>query len=285
MNNLLSNIWKYTIFLITNKRVYVAIIAVYYLTIPGVNEIGISYILLAGNITGFLFEIPSGYLADIIGHKRTLILSRIFAVISSVFYLIAGNIWPLIVGSIFLSLSAAFTSGTGNAFMQETLRAVNKQDEYARIMGKIKSLGFLIPLVISSLVPFLSSISIKGPFVIGLIMDVIGLLVAISFVAPRVPQKQINELGLFNILKVINEGHKLGFLKYSVYTGVMGGLLFAIGNYRGPYQSTLGVPLIYFGLFFALGRVFASILLWFSGSIQKIFTMKRFFLLKHYYLQ
>ncbi len=277
MNNPLSNIWKYTIFLITNKRVYVAIIAIYYLTIPGVNEIGISYILLAGNIAGFVFEIPSGYLADIIGHKKTLVLSRIFAIISSIFYLVAGNIWALIVGSIFLSISVAFTSGTGNAFMQETLKAAKKQDEYANIMGKVKSLGFLIPLIISSLVPFLALISIKGPFVIGLIMDIVGFLIAISFVNPNIQQDKIKEFGLGNILKVISEGYNLGFIRYTVYTGVMGGLLFAIGSYRGPYQMSAGAPIIYFGLFFALGRVFASVLLWFSGTIQRVFTMKQFF--------
>lgn len=280
-NRLFSNIWKYTVFLITNKRVWVAIIAVYYLSIPGVNEIGVSYILLAGNITGFLLEIPSGYLADRIGHKKALVLSRIFAVISSLFYLISWNIWSLVLGSIFLSASVAFTSGTGNAFMQETLRALGKEDSYARIMGKIKALGFSIPLLISAFVPFLAGYSLRAPFIAGLIMDIVGLIVAFMLVSPPVVEaEKVKELGIRNLVEVIKEGFRIGFIKYAVYTGILGGLIFAIGNYRGPYQEFAGASVIYFGLFFAAGRLFASILLWFSGSIQKIFSMKQFFFMQ-----
>lgn len=280
MDNVLSNIWKYTVFLVTNKRVWVSIIAVYYLTIPGVNELGISYIILAGNIAGILLEVPSGYLADIIGHKKTLIISRIFAVLSSVFYLISGNIWLLIIGSVFLSMSVAFTSGTGNAFMQETLRSAGRQDEYAKVMGRIKSIGFSLPLLISAVVPFFAGIDIRIPFVIGLVMDLIGLIVALSFVQPIVKPGHVEEFNMKKIAGIIKEGHRLGFLKYAVYTGILGGLIFAIGNYRGPYQESVGATIMYFGLFFAMGRVFASILLWFSGNIQKKFTMKQFFFMQ-----
>lgn len=280
MANVLTNVWKYTIFLITNKRVWVAIIAVYYLTIPGVNELGISYIILAGNIAGIIFEIPSGYLADIIGHKKTLIISRVFAILSTLFYLVSWDIWSLIIASIFLSMSVAFTSGTGNAFMQDTLRAAGREKDYARIMGKVKALGFSIPLIISTIVPFFAGISMRAPFVVGLVMDIIGFVIALTFVTPKVVQNPIKKPSISNFVSVFQDGRKSGFLKYAVYTGVLGGLIFAIGNYRGPYQASAGAIVAYFGLFFGAGRLFASIMLWFSGSIQKRFTMKQFFLLQ-----
>jgi len=64
-----GNIWKYTLLLIANKRIFVAILGAYYLTIPDVNAAGIGIILLAGSLAGFVFEIPSGYVSDKIGHK------------------------------------------------------------------------------------------------------------------------------------------------------------------------------------------------------------------------
>jgi len=275
--NILTNIWKYTIFLITNKRVFVAIIAVYYLTIPGVNALGISYILLASNITGFLFEIPSGYLADKIGHKKTLVLSRIFSVISSVFFLAAWNLPSLIVAGIFMSLANAFTSGTGSAFMHESLRSIGRDQEYGKIMGKVKSLGFSIPLFISVSVPFLVAIDIKWPFVVGLVMDLIGLVVSLTLVSPISQKVGIEEVGLKNFKKILTEGNKLGYLKYALYSGVVGGLLFSIGSFRGPYQEAAGVAVMYFGLFFGAGRLFASFLLWNSVHLQRLFTLKKFY--------
>lgn len=277
-SNLESNFWKYTIFLITNKRVWVTIMAIYYLTIPGVNEIGISYVLLAGSITSVIFEIPSGYWADTIGHKNALIFSRILAIISSVFYLISFDLITLIIASIFLSLSIAFTSGTGSAFLRETIYALNRKDEYAKIVGRIKSLGFAIPLLLSAVVPFFVKIDIKIPFLVGLIIDIIGLISAFSLVSPTQTKIAIKELGLKNLISIIKESYKIGFIKYSIYTGILSGLIFAIGNYRGPYQASFGVDIAIFGVLFTIGRLLASVLLWFSGFIQKIFSLKKFFL-------
>lgn len=277
-NSLESNIWKYTVFLITNKRVWVSIIAIYYLTIPGMNAMGISYIIFAGNIAGVLFEIPSGYWADIIGHRKTLVLSRIFAVISSVLYLFSSNIWHLIVGSVFLSLSIAFMSGTGTAFLRETVNALGKKEQYTKIMGRVKSLGFALPLLLSTFIPFLVNIDMRLPFAIGLLVDLIGLVAALMFIEPNNKKVKIPELGKVNIKKVLLESYRIGFLKYSVYTGILGGLIFSIGNYRGPYQESFGVDVALFGIFFTVGRLFASVLLWFSGTIQKVFSMQTFFL-------
>lgn len=275
-----NNIWKYAIFLITNKRVWVSIIAIYYLTIPDIDTMGISYIILAGNIAGVLFEIPSGYWADIIGHRKTLILSRVLAIISSGFYLFSNNIWQLIAGSVFLSLSVAFTSGTGTAFLRETVNAIGKKEQYPKIMGRIKSIGFAFPLLLSTFIPFLVSINMKMPFIIGLIIDLIGFFVALSFIEPSIKEEKIKELGILNLKPILIESYRIGFLKYSVYMGILGGLIFAIGNYRGPYQQSFGIDIALFGIFFTAGRLFASIVLWFSGSIQKILTMKAFFLLQ-----
>jgi len=109
--SLKHNIWKYTLILIANKRIFVAILGAYYLTIPGVTPKIIGSILLAGSLSGFLFEIPSGYMSDKIGHKLTLVISRVLMLVSTIFFLVANNITFLIIGAIFLSASIAFQSG------------------------------------------------------------------------------------------------------------------------------------------------------------------------------
>src|SRR3989344_3349293 len=157
-----GNIWKYTLLLIANKRIFVAILGAYYLTIPDVTPEGIGIILLAGSLAGFIFEIPSGYVSDKIGHKTALVLSRLFMLVSTLFFLFASNIIFLILGGVFMSMAHAFHSGTGSAFMHETLRGLKREKEYAKVMGKISSIGFAIPIVFMVLTPFLVSISFKA---------------------------------------------------------------------------------------------------------------------------
>ena len=123
-----SNIWKYTLFLIANKRIFVAILGAYYLTIPDVTPESIGIILLVASLAGFIFEIPSGYVSDKIGHKTALVLSRLFMLASTLFFLFASNLGFLILGGVLMSMANAFHSGTGSAFMHETLQGLKREN-------------------------------------------------------------------------------------------------------------------------------------------------------------
>lgn len=274
-----SNIWKYAIFLITNKRIFVAILGAYYLTIPGVTPKGMGLILLLGSLAGFIFEIPSGYVSDKIGHKAALVLSRILALISTLLFLLANNIVFLILASIFLSVSHAFHSGTGSAFIHETLRGLRRENDYAQVMGKVGAIGFAVPIVLTVITPFLVSVSFKTPFLIALIIDLIGVLVALSLTTPAISQEEIDEIRLTNFRQVMGEGYRLNFFAFAIFSGVMSGILFSLGIFRAAYQLFLEVPVIWYGVFFGVGRVFASIMLAYSGKLKEktsIFSFYRF---------
>ncbi|MEW6617078.1 MAG: MFS transporter [Patescibacteria group bacterium] len=272
-----SNIWKYTLLLIANKRIFVAILGAYYLTIPDVTPKIIGVILLAGSISGFIFEIPSGYASDKIGHKYALIISRVLMLLSTIFFLVADDIIFLILGAIFLSMSSAFHSGTGSAFMHETLRGLNREKDYTKVMGKISSIGFAVPIIFMVLIPFLVGVSYKTPFLIALVVDLVGLLAAISLVIPPVPQEHIKEIGATNFKQVVKEGYHLNYFSIALFSGIISGTLFSIGGFRAPYQILLEIPVIWYGVFFGIGRAFASLILAYSGKIKKYVTLLSFY--------
>ena len=272
-----GNIWKYTLLLIANKRIFVAILGAYYLTIPDVNAAGVGIILLAGSLAGFVFEIPSGYVSDKIGHKQALVISRIVILLSTILFLVANNIIFLILAGIALSTGIAFHSGTGSAFMHETLRGLQREKDYASVMGKISSIGFAVPIVFMVLVPFLVSISFKLPFAIALIVDLVGLFAAIALVTPAVPQEEIKEIGVTNFRQVLREGYHLNFFTFALFSGIIGGVLFGVGGFRAPYQTFLEIPVIWYGVFFGIGRAFASLMLAYSGRIRAITTIYSFY--------
>ena len=275
-----SNIWKYALFLIANKRIFVAILGAYFLTIPDVTPQGIGIILLAGSAASFILEIPSGYISDKIGHKQALIFSRILILLSTTLLLFAENIFFLILGSIFMSAGAAFLSGTGSAFMHETLQGLKREHDYTRVMGKISSVGFAMPIVLMVLTPFLVSISFKAPFALSLVIDLIGLIAAISLVTPPVSPKHIEEIGVTNFRQVVQEGLRLNFFAFALFSGIVGGLLFTVGGFRAPYQMFLGIPVIWYGVFLGIGRALASLMLAYSGKIKERFTIYSFYKLQ-----
>ncbi len=263
--------------LIANKRIFIAILGAYYLTIPNVTPKIIGIILLAGSLSGFIFEIPSGYVSDKIGHKQALIVSRVLTLLSTIIFLMANNISFLILASIFMSAGGAFHSGTGNAFMHETLQGLKKERDYTKIMGKISSVGFSVPIILTALVPFFVSISYKTPFVIGVIVDLIGLAAAISLTVPPVPPEHIKEIGTTNFKQVLREGYRLNYFSIALFSGIVSGTLLSVNGFRAPYQTFLALPVIWYGIFFGIGRGFASLMLAYSGKIKKTTTLPNFY--------
>lgn len=277
--DLRSNIWKYAVFSIANKRVFIAILGAYYLSTPGVTPKGVGIILLAGSLANFIFEIPSGYVSDKIGHKQALVISRVFVLFSTVFFLLANSISFLILAAALMSIGHAFHSGTGSAFMHETLKGLRREQDYASVMGKIGAIGFAVPIALTVAVPFLVSVSFKLPFVVSLVVDLVGLAAAVSLIAPPVPLEHIKEIGVTNFKKVIQEGHQLKFFSFALFSGIVAGTLLGVGGFRAPYQTFLAIPVIWYGIFFGLGRALASLMIAYSGKIKtsaSIFSFYKF---------
>lgn len=275
--DLTGNIWKYCLILIANKRIFAPILGAYYLTIPDVTANTIGIILMVGSLSAFLFEIPSGFLADKLGHKQIIVFSRLLMLIATILFLISDSVPLLIAAGIFFSASFAFFSGTGSAFMHDTLRALGREKDYAAVMGKISSLGFAIPIVLMVTVPFLVSISYAAPFIISLITDTIGLIAALLLKVPPVAESEVAEVKATNFVQVMQEGWRLHFFSIVLFTGTLSGFLFAVGGFRAPYQVLLEIPVIWFGVLFGLGRAGASILLVYSGRLKAYFNLLSFF--------
>src|SRR3989344_3280687 len=213
-----GNIWKYAVYLVTNKRTFMPILGVYLLTVPGATAQSVGLMVLVGFLSSFLFEIPSGYVSDRIGHKTALIFARISLLLSSLFFLVGTEIYVFLIGSALLNIGMAFHSGTGAAFMHETLRALGREKEYSKILGRISAIGFAVPIALIVVLPFFASISYKVPFMLVVLVDIIGLLVTASFVVPSGSRTEIKEIGIANFRKVLREGWESGFFKYAVFT-------------------------------------------------------------------
>jgi len=119
-------------------------------------------------------------------------------------------------------------------------------------------------------IPFLVSISYTIPFAIGLGLDVLGLVVALSFVRPAVPLERVAEQIDANIVEVIRQGRALRFFRIAIFSGLISAIMFGFDGFRAPYQVFLGVPVIWFGVFFGTGRMLAALMLAYSGKLHKL---------------
>ncbi len=253
-----SNIWKFSLYYITHRRIYWPLLTVYFLSFPDNTAQQVGLFLAIGQIGGFIFEIPSGYISDKIGHKQALILSKILLLASTTLFVIGGNVYIFSLGAILFTAGFAFNSGTFGAFTHEVLSALKKDHQYSKIIGSIRSKSFIVSAILLAALPFTVAINFKLPFIIALFFDFIGLLITLSFVVPRQTKFQVEEINKTNFKAVFKEGRVLRFYPIAIVMGLITSIIISCGAYRDVYQQFLGINIIYLGIFMALSRLISS---------------------------
>jgi MFS family permease len=161
--------------------------------------------------------------------------------------------------------------------MHETLTALGREKEYSTIMGKISSIGFGVPIILTILIPFFVEISYKIPFLVMGVVDIIGLIAVLSLTRPPVTAEHIEEIQTSNFKMVMKEAYSLNYFTIAIFSGILSAFLLGTAAFRAPYQVYLGVPVIWFGVFIGLGRALASFMLIYSGKMEKYFTLASFY--------
>jgi MFS family permease len=76
-----------------------------------------------------LLEVPSGYMSDRLGRRKTLIVSGIAGLASGILLALGGSFAIFAAGQILLGASMASSSGTDEAMLYESLKATDREDE------------------------------------------------------------------------------------------------------------------------------------------------------------
>lgn len=76
-----------------------------------------------------VLEVPSGYLSDRIGRRKTLILSGLAGVVAGGMMTVGEGFWVFALAQIPLGAHLAFASGTDTSLLYESLRTAGREDE------------------------------------------------------------------------------------------------------------------------------------------------------------
>ncbi len=241
-----SNLWKYFLIIFTNRRNFIPILSVYYLTLPNTHANEIGLFTGIGYFAAMVMQMPSGWIADHYGQKNTLIFAKILIIFSSIFYLVADNFYVFTLGSICMSLGLeAFSSWTTASFLKWTLEKLGRWNEFKKISSRISGDVALYSILFIVGLPLLTEIDIRLPLFIGLFIDIIGLLIALSLFPVHI---KIEKNDRKWILTIFREMRGTGFFPFAVFSAVISGFLFADNAYRWPYLIELGYPLAFIGL-------------------------------------
>ncbi|MDD5936409.1 MAG: MFS transporter [Clostridiales bacterium] len=110
---------------------------VLYLAYCGLNLMQIGLLEGLYHATSIICEIPSGAVADLIGRKKSMVLSRICIAISCIIMLLSKSFWLFGLSFIIQALGNNFNSGSEEALVYDSMKCLNKEEEYMRVYGRL----------------------------------------------------------------------------------------------------------------------------------------------------
>ena len=155
------------------------------------------------SISIVIFEIPSGYAADVLGRRKTLILGSILGTAGFAIYSFSSGFLAFLIAEIILGIGQSFISGADSAMMYDSLKADGRADEYVKYEGRNFSVGNFSEAIAGFLGGALAEISLRLPFIFQTGVAFIAIPAAFLLIEPQFTsnRKQVSFKDIFHIIK------------------------------------------------------------------------------------
>jgi MFS family permease len=131
-------------------------------------------------------ELPSGWMADVWGRKKTLLLGAVLGSVGFLMYSFSFGFWAFVAAEIVLGAGHSFVSGADSAMLYETLKADRKSEQYVKHEGRITSAGNFAEALAGVAAGFLAAVSLRTPFYFQFAVATLAVPAALTLKEPLV---------------------------------------------------------------------------------------------------
>lgn len=96
---------------------------------------------------GVITEVPSGAVADLIGKKKTIIISMFFAFLGFLMISSANNLFPIFLGFLLANLGWSLYSGSAEALAYDSLVEKGKEKHYEKVISVSNSIALFSAVI------------------------------------------------------------------------------------------------------------------------------------------
>ena len=197
-----ANIWKIYLFNMLRNMMFVSPILIPFFTDWG----GLSFfqIMILQSwflFCFFIFEIPTGTVADFLGRKHSLLLASAINIAGALVYGSIPNFYIFMLGEFLWGLSMSLYSGATEAFVYDSLKEINETEKSKKIMGRMQSfnlVGIMIGAIFGSIIVVIFDLRATMLFVS--IPTGFALFIGLTFKEPPL-QETTESRSYFTILK------------------------------------------------------------------------------------
>ncbi len=184
------NLWKVLALKFLGEFLPIAPVLILFYTANGLSSTQIFTIQAAFHLAVLLLEVPSGYLADVVGRRRTLVFGALFFPLGLALYATGRSFAAFVFAEVILAVSVSMRSGCDSAMLFDSLRQLGRQKEYKRFEGKCALVARTSTAVSSLAGGLLAMIFLRLPFLVNIGSALFMPAVALSLAEPEREQRR-----------------------------------------------------------------------------------------------
>lgn len=216
-------------------------------------------------------EIPSGYMADLWGRKKTIVFGSILGFAGYLIYCFSYGFWGFMYAEIILGIGQSFISGADSALLFESLAKDNKQELYVKYEGRLASFGNLAEAVAGIAGGLLAGVSLRFPFYAQAIVAFIAVPASLMLSEPASIKHIANKYKyIFDIIKYsLFENVKLRW--NIIFSSIVGCSTLTMAWFVQPFMKELNVQISWFGVIWTFLNLSVAVTSFYVLNIKKLF--------------
>lgn len=130
------NFWKIYAYKFLGEFFLILPVLIPYYVATGLNSSQIFITQAAYAFFVLLLEVPSGYLADVIGRRKTLVLGGVFLPLGMAAYAMGRSFPAFVMAEFLLAIGNSMRSGCDSALIYDSLHQLQRENEYKCFEGR-----------------------------------------------------------------------------------------------------------------------------------------------------
>ncbi|MDK0980603.1 MFS transporter [Clostridium perfringens] len=262
-NRLDRNKFFYKCYTISSQSLFIWTIFLIYLRGKGLSFTEVMVLNSLSAVITFVFEVPSGILADKLNRKSLLVLGEVLRCLSLCIILFTNNYCILLFSSVFSGLAESMISGSGIALIYDSFLEEKKEEEYKQYLANTQ----MWALRFSAFATLVSGVLYKFNFNLPMILSIILEIFSIVFLLRLKDTKVINFSNInINLKEIFVEernniiglrNNKYVLKLFFIYFVMM--ILISNLNYTSQaYLTDIGISYSYIGIIFFIFSIISS---------------------------
>lgn len=221
------------------------------------------------SIAMVVFELPSGYLSDVWGCRKTLIFGSLMGTLGIVIYSISSDFASFAVAEVILGVGFSFVSGADSALLYDSLKAETREKEYIKFEGRITSVGNFAEALAGVAGGLLATISLRTPYYFQIFIAAIAIPAAFFLKEPKHVQERIH-LKMKEILAIVKLTYQQPEMRSAILvSSFTGAATLTYAWFVQPYFKEAGVPVAVYGILWTMLNLSTGVFSMFSYRIER----------------